>query len=114
MFLHVYNDRSARWLRVPVPLRSSLLLQFDMDFSGCVNDDSLGPAVQGCREDFDFTLRFEKIFLTLIPTSVFIATALPRLAYLLRRLVIVRGLYLQTVKLVTQPHTTSMLDRTPA
>lgn len=72
-----------------------------MEFSGCSNDDSIGPAVEGCRGDFDFTIKFEKVFFTLIPTSVFIAVCLPRFLYLVRRPVIVHGgKYLRAAKLV--------------
>ncbi|KAG5794653.1 hypothetical protein H9Q69_006287 [Fusarium xylarioides] len=38
--------------------------------STCLNDGSLGPGVQGCRGDFDFTQKFERIFLSIIPTAV--------------------------------------------
>lgn len=62
-----------------------------MEFSGCINDESLGPTVEGCRGGFDFTIKFEKIFFMLIPTTVFIAICLPRLLYLIRRPVIVDG-----------------------
>lgn len=71
-----------------------------MDFSGCVSDASLGPAVQGCRGDFDFTIKFEKIFLSMIPSSIFIATSLTRVLWLSRRPTIVRGAVVQTVKVV--------------
>lgn len=71
-----------------------------MDFSGCRNDDSLGPAVLGCRGDFDFTIKFEKIFLDLIPTAVFIAICLPRIVYLIHRPAIVGGAALRWTKSV--------------
>lgn len=71
-----------------------------MDFSGCLNDDSIGPTVQGCRGDFDFTVKFEKIFLDLIPTVVFIAICLPRIVYLARKPGIVGGPALRRAKLV--------------
>lgn len=73
---------------------------FDMELSGCLNDDSIGPGVRGCRDDFDFTLKFEKVFLSLLPASVFVAICLPRLVYLLRRPAIVRGTYFMWIKLV--------------
>ncbi|KAI0879864.1 P-loop containing nucleoside triphosphate hydrolase protein [Annulohypoxylon maeteangense] len=60
-----------------------------MDFSGCPSDESFGPTVQGCRDDFDFTIMFEKIFFTLIPTAVFIAICLPRATFLARKPTIV-------------------------
>lgn len=71
-----------------------------MSFAGCAGDTSFGPTVRGCRDDFDFTLKFEKLFLSIIPTSVFLATALPRLIYLSRRPVIVKGPVLRLVKSV--------------
>jgi hypothetical protein len=73
-----------------------------MDFSACISDESFGPAVEGCRGDFDFTIKFERIIFMLIPTTIFIAISLPRLLYLIRRPVIVDGgsKFLQAAKLV--------------
>ncbi|CCF42960.1 ABC transporter [Colletotrichum higginsianum] len=67
--------------------------------SRCLNDDSLGPGVQGCRGDFDFTLRFERIFLAIIPAAVFAALSLPRIAFLSRKPRIVGAPTVQTIKL---------------
>ncbi|KAK1997544.1 ABC transporter [Colletotrichum falcatum] len=67
--------------------------------SGCLNDHSLGPAVKGCRGDFDFTLRFESIFLSIIPAAVFAVLSLPRTAYLSRKPRIVSGKTVETIKL---------------
>lgn len=72
-----------------------------MDFSGCADDESFGPAVRGCRDDFDFTIKFEKIFFALIPAPVFIALALCRIVYLAHKPVIVGGALLRTAKLVS-------------
>jgi len=72
-----------------------------MDFAGCPDDEKFGPVVQGCRDDFDFTIKFEKIFFSLIPASLFIAAALCRVVYLLRRPVIVGGRVLQVAKVVS-------------
>ncbi|KAI8957592.1 P-loop containing nucleoside triphosphate hydrolase protein [Daldinia sp. FL1419] len=69
-----------------------------MDFSGCLNDESFGPTVQGCRSNFDFTIAFEKIFFALIPTAIFIAICLPRVMYLVRHPVIVDGNLLRGIK----------------
>ncbi|KAI0843264.1 P-loop containing nucleoside triphosphate hydrolase protein [Hypoxylon sp. FL0890] len=69
-----------------------------MDFLGCLNDKAFGPTVQGCRGDFDFTIVFEKIFFTLIPTAVFIAFCLPRVVLLAHRPVIVGGGLLRSLK----------------
>lgn len=71
-----------------------------MDFSGCLNDEAFGPAVEGCRGDFDFTIKFESIFLSMIPAAIFIAVSLPRIVYLGRRPVIVGGSLLRIAKLV--------------
>jgi ATP-binding cassette, subfamily C (CFTR/MRP), member 1 len=75
-----------------------------MDFIACLEDDSLGPSVHGCRDDFDFTLAFEKVFFSLIPASLFIAIALARIALLVRRPQIVDGALLRYVKLVRLPN----------
>jgi len=71
-----------------------------MEFSGCINDEAFGPTVQGCRGDFDFTIRFEKILLSLVPASVFIALSLSRIAILYQRRSVVGGRLLQFSKLV--------------
>ncbi|KAK3898910.1 hypothetical protein C8A05DRAFT_37494 [Staphylotrichum tortipilum] len=70
-----------------------------MDFSGCLDDQSFGPTVRGCRDDFDFTIKFEKIFFALIPASIFVAVALARIVYLTRKPNIVTGGLLRVAKL---------------
>ncbi|KAK3685219.1 P-loop containing nucleoside triphosphate hydrolase protein [Podospora appendiculata] len=70
-----------------------------MDFSGCLDDESFGPSVRGCRDDFDFTLKFEKIFLSLIPASLFIAVSFSLIVHWARRPVIVGGVFLRSAKL---------------
>ncbi|KAH9220185.1 hypothetical protein DL95DRAFT_433377 [Leptodontidium sp. 2 PMI_412] len=73
-----------------------------MEFSGCVNDESIGPAVEGCRGDFDFTIKFERICFLLIPTAIFITICLPRIFYLSRQPIIVYGgRILQIAKVVS-------------
>ncbi|KAF5265447.1 hypothetical protein FOXYS1_3738 [Fusarium oxysporum] len=67
--------------------------------STCLNDGSWGPGVRGCRGDFDFTQKFERIFLSIIPTVVFIAAAIARIAILLQRERIVGGVILQSIKI---------------
>ncbi|KAH6957100.1 P-loop containing nucleoside triphosphate hydrolase protein [Fusarium avenaceum] len=67
--------------------------------STCLNDDSFGPGVQGCRGDFDFTQKFERIFLSIIPTVVFIAATFARVAVLSQRERIVGGIVIQSVKI---------------
>jgi ATP-binding cassette subfamily C (CFTR/MRP) protein 1 len=71
-----------------------------MDYSGCPDDASFGPAVHGCRGDFDFTIKFENIFFSLIPASIFIVIALTRIVFLIRRPVVVGGSLSRSVKLV--------------
>ncbi|KXX77725.1 Canalicular multispecific organic anion transporter 1 [Madurella mycetomatis] len=71
-----------------------------MDFSGCLDDESFGPTVRGCRGDFDFTIKFERIFFSLIPAPVFIALALARIVHLTRKPIIVSGRLLRVSKLV--------------
>ncbi|SPN96674.1 related to multidrug resistance protein [Cephalotrichum gorgonifer] len=70
-----------------------------MDPGPCLNDHSLGPSVSGCRDDFDFTLAFERIFFAILPGSLFIAACLARLAYLLPRPGIVSGAAFKYTKL---------------
>lgn len=73
---------------------------FETEFSGCVNDADFGPAVQGCRDDFDFTLRFEKIFLSILPAAIFIALSVPRIVFLVRQPKVAKGLVWQLAKQV--------------
>jgi hypothetical protein len=71
-----------------------------MLFSGCPNDNSFGPTIYGCRDDFDFTITFERIFFSLVPSSLFTATALGRVVFLAWRPRIVQGPILHWAKLV--------------
>ena len=57
----------------------------------CLNDDDFGPSVSGCRGDLDFTQKFERIVLSIIPASVFFALALTRSVVLVQRPKIVAG-----------------------
>ncbi|KAM7216440.1 canalicular multispecific organic anion transporter 1 [Rhypophila decipiens] len=70
-----------------------------MDFTSCLNDEALGPAVQGCRGDFDFTIKFESIFLSMIPAAIFTAVSLPRIVHLNRQPAIIGGTLLRFAKL---------------
>ncbi|KAH0437123.1 ABC multidrug transporter [Colletotrichum camelliae] len=70
-----------------------------MNFMSCPNDDSIGPSVQGCRDDFDFTLKFERIFLAILPTTLFISLSIPRIIILVRRPKVVGGVSFQCIKL---------------
>jgi ATP-binding cassette subfamily C (CFTR/MRP) protein 1 len=73
-----------------------------MDFSSCLDDDTFGPAVQRCRDGFDFTIKFERIFLSLIPAAIFIALALTRVVFLVSHEQIVTGPTMQRLKVVSQ------------
>ena len=72
-----------------------------MTSTSCLNDASLGPSVQGCRGGFDFTQKFETIFLSIIPAAVFVATAISRVTLLSQQPRIVGGIVLQSVKAVS-------------
>lgn len=43
-----------------------------MNQSAACNDDSFGPVVAGCRDDFDFTLVFEESIFTILPSALFL------------------------------------------
>lgn len=66
----------------------------------CLNDDSLGPAVQGCRGDFDFTITFETLVLTVVPAGVFVVLGIARLVSLRHARAIVNCQRLGLLKLV--------------
>ncbi|KAL7934413.1 P-loop containing nucleoside triphosphate hydrolase protein [Trichoderma chlorosporum] len=71
-----------------------------MDFSSCQDDASFGPAVHGCpRREFDFTLKFESIFFSILPAGAFIILAAIRLIWLRRKPVITDGRAFQFAKL---------------
>ncbi|EPE07201.1 abc transporter [Ophiostoma piceae UAMH 11346] len=67
---------------------------------GCGDDDSFGPAVRGCRGDFDFTVRFEQLVLAIIPPAVFVALVVPRVVSLSRKSLLVKGTALLASKVV--------------
>ncbi|KAF5267203.1 hypothetical protein FOXYS1_1935 [Fusarium oxysporum] len=70
-----------------------------MALSGCINDNSFGPVVEGCRGDFDFTFRFQRIILGIVPAAIFIPIAFIRVASLALRPRIVDGKIQQFTKL---------------
>ncbi|ETS84643.1 hypothetical protein PFICI_02668 [Pestalotiopsis fici W106-1] len=47
------------------------------------DDASFGPAIQGCRGDFDFTLLFEQTILSILPSSLLVVLGVARLRTLL-------------------------------
>ncbi|EQL03011.1 ABC transporter [Ophiocordyceps sinensis CO18] len=57
----------------------------------CLNDSSFGPAVVGCRHDFDLTKLFEQAMLSIAPSSAFAVLAVLRTAHLRRRPVVLQG-----------------------
>jgi hypothetical protein len=69
--------------------------------NSCVNDGSFGPAVQGCRGDFDFTQKFEQVVLSLIPTAVFLLLFCALVYRLAGRPRLVSGPYFQCTKMVS-------------
>ncbi|KAE8154372.1 P-loop containing nucleoside triphosphate hydrolase protein [Aspergillus avenaceus] len=71
-----------------------------MGFGNCADDVTFGPSVRGCRDDFDFTITFEKMIFTLLPSSLFTFLALIRIAILFGRPNIVEKCPLQVVKLI--------------
>lgn len=57
----------------------------------CQNDSSFGPAVTGCRGDFDFTTSFEAIILSILPSALFLLLAPWRFWKLKDRTCVVAG-----------------------
>ncbi|KFY37136.1 hypothetical protein V494_04888 [Pseudogymnoascus sp. VKM F-4513 (FW-928)] len=45
-------------------------------------DDTFGPVVKGCRDDFDFTLLFEQGIMTMAPAAFLVLLMLPRIYHL--------------------------------
>jgi hypothetical protein len=54
-------------------------------FTNCTGDDAFGPVIQGCRDEFDFTMRFERIMFSIVPSSAFLTVSLIRIAIVIRR-----------------------------
>jgi hypothetical protein len=71
-----------------------------MAFSACLNDETFGPAVLGCRDNFDFTIKFERIFLSLVSASLFIVIAQVRIIFLAQGPRMVDGKLLWMLKVV--------------
>ena len=49
-----------------------------------VNDNAFGPTVQGCRDNFDFTLLFEQSILSIGPSVLLLLLAPLRLSHLVK------------------------------
>lgn len=67
----------------------------------CPADASFGPAVQGCRGNFDFTLAFELYFFLIAPASIFLLIVPTRIYLLFARDRCVIAPWLKYLKLVT-------------
>ncbi|KAG7145577.1 ABC transporter FUM19 like protein [Verticillium longisporum] len=67
--------------------------------TSCLNDDTFGPIVRGCRDDFDFTLRFQRIILAIVPATFFLALSISRAIWLSQQPRIVSGVAFQYAKL---------------
>ncbi|KAF2495596.1 putative multidrug resistance protein [Lophium mytilinum] len=63
-------------------------------------DTAFGPAVKGCRDNFDFTLAFEQYFFSIAPTVVFLLVAPLRLHHLSSKQNTVAGKPLRSLKLI--------------
>jgi ATP-binding cassette subfamily C (CFTR/MRP) protein 1 len=72
------------------------------DWCGIIQDDSFGPTVNGCRDDFDFTLLFEEAILAVVPSAIFLLLLSPRLVQLWRSQKMVRSSFLQLLKSVSE------------
>lgn len=67
----------------------------------CKNEFTLEPFVEGCRGDFDFTVLFELVILSIVPSVCFLILSSYRIWYLRRKPVLVRGSLLSFGKLVS-------------
>lgn len=86
-----------------------------MDFANCVGDRSFGPAVEGCRDNFDFTLKFELLFFAIVPSAVFLVLAISRTIFLSREPVVTSWRsWLFAAKLVIVPCGPEPLRLNPA
>jgi len=78
--------------------------------SQCLNDNSFGPAVRVCRSDFDFTLLFEQIILTIVPSSIFILLGIARVTTLAHQNEVTSGWILKIGKQVSLLRGCSLLN----
>ncbi|KAK4222045.1 ABC transporter [Podospora fimiseda] len=65
------------------------------------HDGAFGPAINGCRDDFDFTFAFEQYFFSLVPSGLFLLAAPIRIALLRKAPSKVDGSFLRTAKVTT-------------
>jgi hypothetical protein len=61
-----------------------------------------GPGVTICRREFDFTLFFEELFFKLLPSTLFLITAIARIAILAKSSPKVRFGVLYFAKIVSK------------
>ncbi|KAK7956876.1 uncharacterized protein PG986_006098 [Apiospora aurea] len=69
-----------------------------------------GPTVQGCRDDFDFTLSFEQYIFTILPASALLIVAPLRIFHLRKLPAVVGGSLLRHLKLVGSVKPSSTLN----
>ncbi|KAK8069803.1 hypothetical protein PG994_006419, partial [Apiospora phragmitis] len=69
-----------------------------MSFSTCKNDNLIGPNVSGCRDDFDFTVKFELVVFSIVPSAIFVILALWRSFHLSRKPAIINEPAFQLLK----------------
>ncbi|KAK6085810.1 ABC multidrug transporter [Seiridium cupressi] len=62
-------------------------------------DDQFGPAIYGCRDNFDFTLTFEQYFFSIVPAAALLIIAPFRIRHLSALPKAVRGTLLRYTKL---------------
>jgi len=72
-----------------------------MTFSTCKNDNLIGPNVNGCRDDFDFTVKFELVVFSIVPSAIFFVLALWRTFHLSRKPAVVNEPAIQLLKSVS-------------
>ena len=89
-------------LQHPVELERGHVSVADMvATTGCRNDLTLGPFVSGCRGDFDFTILFERLILSVVPSVCFLVLSSYRIWYLRSRRIVIKGHFLFLTKLVS-------------
>jgi len=79
--------------------------------SKCLNDDSFGPTVAGCRDEFDFTIVFEQSFFSIAPSVIFVFLAAIRIFSLRRKSPVLKAHNFRAVKLVSY-HFTAIVSFT--
>ena len=67
-------------------------------------DAVFGPAVEGCRDNFDFTFAFEDYFFSIAPSAILLLLTPLRLRHLFPKRRRVRGDAFKYAKLVSRCH----------